>query len=167
MWQELFDAGRIDHHPVFPGKPGYASRRIESDDDVIDVIELIRLNYDRAVATHGLPKDMQTEIEGLHALAPEALPFAPAHDIRAFLLRRDAGNLLIYSTTAVSAGDLESRGWAASRATTSTTATRRCSRPSTSARRSSCTRPSAPRWASATTSAAASPGATSSTVTSR
>lgn len=105
VWQELFDAGRIDHHPVFPGKPGYAARRIESDDDVIDVIELIRLNYDRAVATHGLPKDMQTEIEGLHALAPEALPFAPAHDIRAFLLRRDAGNLLIYSTTAVSAGD--------------------------------------------------------------
>jgi Family of unknown function (DUF5519) len=50
VWQELHAEGRIDYHPVFPGKPGYASRRIESDDDVRDVIALLRLNYDRAVA---------------------------------------------------------------------------------------------------------------------
>ena len=49
VWQELFDQGRIDYHPVFPGKPGYAARRIESDDDVRDVIAMLRLNYDRAV----------------------------------------------------------------------------------------------------------------------
>jgi luciferase-like monooxygenase len=55
VWQELYDAGRIDYHPVFPGKPGYAARRIESQDDVADVIALLRLNYERAVATHGLP----------------------------------------------------------------------------------------------------------------
>ena len=55
VWHELYDAGRIDFHPVFPGKPGYASRRIDSQDDVLDVIALLRLNYDRAVATHGLP----------------------------------------------------------------------------------------------------------------
>lgn len=112
VWQELFDAGRIDYHPVFPGKPGYAARRIESEDDVRDVIELIRLNYDRAVANHGLPgassdarrpQGAEIEIEGLHALAPEALPFAPNHDIRAFLLRRERGDLLLYSTTGVSA----------------------------------------------------------------
>ena len=48
--------GRIDYHPVFPGKPGYAARRIESDDDVRDVIAMLRLNYDRAVARHGLPE---------------------------------------------------------------------------------------------------------------
>ena len=55
VWHELHDAGRIDYHPVFPGKPGYASRRIETDEDIRDVIALLRLNYDRAVATHGLP----------------------------------------------------------------------------------------------------------------
>ncbi len=56
VWQELYDAGRIDYHPVFPGKPGYAARRIESDDDVRDVIALLRLNYDRAIDHHGLPE---------------------------------------------------------------------------------------------------------------
>jgi hypothetical protein len=50
LWQVLYDAGRIDYHPVFPGKPGWASRRIESEDDVADVIELLRLNYNRALA---------------------------------------------------------------------------------------------------------------------
>jgi len=55
VWHELCEAGRIDYHPVFPGKPGYAARRIESQDDVTDVIALLRLNYDRAIATHGLP----------------------------------------------------------------------------------------------------------------
>lgn len=47
--------------------------------------------------------DELTEVNGLYALAPEALPFGPSHDIRAFLLHRDRGNLLIYSTTGVSA----------------------------------------------------------------
>jgi Family of unknown function (DUF5519) len=56
VWQELYDAGRIDYHPVFPGKPGYAARRIDGEDDVRDVIALLRLNYDRAVDHHGLPE---------------------------------------------------------------------------------------------------------------
>ena len=47
---ELRKQGRVVDHPVFPGKPGPAARRIESDDDVRDVIELLRLNYDRVVA---------------------------------------------------------------------------------------------------------------------
>jgi len=55
VWQELYDAGRIDYHPVFPGKPGYGSRAIAGAEDVADVIALLRLNYDRAIATHGLP----------------------------------------------------------------------------------------------------------------
>jgi len=55
VWQDLFDQGRIDYHPVFPGKPGYGARRIESEEDVRDVIELMRLNYDRIVARHGVP----------------------------------------------------------------------------------------------------------------
>jgi hypothetical protein len=55
VWHELYDAGRIDYHPVFPGKPGFAARAIENEDDVRDVIALLRLNYDRVVAQHGIP----------------------------------------------------------------------------------------------------------------
>lgn len=47
--------GRAVDHPVFPGKPGPAARRIENDVDVRDVIELLRLNYDRVVARYPLP----------------------------------------------------------------------------------------------------------------
>ncbi len=50
VWADLLAEGRVIDHPVFPGKPGPAARRIESDDDVRDVIELMRLNYDRALA---------------------------------------------------------------------------------------------------------------------
>lgn len=57
VWKELYEQGRIDYHPVFPGKPGYAARRIETEEDVRDAIELLRLNYDRAVARHGLPTE--------------------------------------------------------------------------------------------------------------
>jgi hypothetical protein len=47
LWADLYAAGRVVHHPVFPGKEGPAARRIDSDDDVHDVIALMRLNYDR------------------------------------------------------------------------------------------------------------------------
>jgi glyoxylase-like metal-dependent hydrolase (beta-lactamase superfamily II) len=40
---------------------------------------------------------MDTGIQGLYASAPQPLPFAPSLDVRAFLLRRDQGNVLIYS----------------------------------------------------------------------
>ena len=55
VWEELYAAGRITYHPVFPDKKGWASRRIESDEDVRDVIAMLRLNYDRAVERHGRP----------------------------------------------------------------------------------------------------------------
>src|SRR5688572_20289442 len=54
VWAELMEQGRIVHHPVFPGREGPAARRIEDQADVRDVIELLRLNYDRVVARHGL-----------------------------------------------------------------------------------------------------------------
>ncbi|HWT24270.1 MAG TPA: luciferase family protein [Solirubrobacteraceae bacterium] len=57
VWRELFAQGRIVHHPVFPGREGWAARRIETDDDVRDVIALLRINYDRAVARHGVPEE--------------------------------------------------------------------------------------------------------------
>jgi glyoxylase-like metal-dependent hydrolase (beta-lactamase superfamily II) len=41
---------------------------------------------------------MQTPIPGLFASAPQPLPFDTALEIRSFLLRREAGNLLVYGT---------------------------------------------------------------------
>jgi hypothetical protein len=55
VWQELFDQGRIVHHPVFPGRAGPAARRMQSEADVADVIAMLRLNYDRVIARYGLP----------------------------------------------------------------------------------------------------------------
>ena len=55
VWTELIEQGRIVPHPVFPDAQGPAARRIENEADVRDVIELMRLNYDRAVARHGQP----------------------------------------------------------------------------------------------------------------
>jgi Family of unknown function (DUF5519) len=55
VWTTLFEQKRIDYHPVFPGRPGYGARIIDDHADVRDVIELMRLNYDRVVARHGLP----------------------------------------------------------------------------------------------------------------
>jgi luciferase-like monooxygenase len=55
VWADLFKQGRVVHHPVFPGKPGPAARRIEDEADVRDVIQLLRLNYDRVVARYGVP----------------------------------------------------------------------------------------------------------------
>jgi len=55
VWAELRDEGRIVDHPVFPGRVGPAARRIDGEDDVRDVIAMMRLNYDRAVERHGLP----------------------------------------------------------------------------------------------------------------
>jgi hypothetical protein len=50
VWAELREQHRIAPHPVFPDKRGPAARRIDNDADVRDVIELLRLNYDRIVA---------------------------------------------------------------------------------------------------------------------
>ena len=49
VWRELREEGRVEPHPVFPDTQGPAARRIVDDADVRDVIELMRLNYDRAV----------------------------------------------------------------------------------------------------------------------
>jgi hypothetical protein len=49
VWRELHAQGRIGHHPVFPGKEGPAARRIAGEEDVRDVIALLRVNYDRVM----------------------------------------------------------------------------------------------------------------------
>jgi luciferase-like monooxygenase len=60
LWGELKAQGRIEPHPVFPKSAGPAARRIEGPDDVRDVIALLRLNYDRAVARQGVPVEGHT-----------------------------------------------------------------------------------------------------------
>jgi Family of unknown function (DUF5519) len=57
VWAELMKQGRIVPHPVFPDAVGPAARRIESKADVSDVIALMRLNYNRAVARRGQPAE--------------------------------------------------------------------------------------------------------------
>jgi hypothetical protein len=57
VWTLLFEQGRIDYHPVFPGRPGFGARAIETEADVDDVIALIRLNYERVIERHGLPAE--------------------------------------------------------------------------------------------------------------
>ena len=58
MWADLKTQGRIVYHPVFPGKEGPAARGIETEDDIHDVIAMLRLNYERAVERHGLPEEV-------------------------------------------------------------------------------------------------------------
>ena len=105
-WAALRDEGRIVPHPVFPDAEGPAARRIATDADVRDVITLMRMNYDRAVAH---PPHLASPIPGLHASTPEPLPFGPTLEARAFLLRREHGNLLLYSTSTL-ATDLPAIG---------------------------------------------------------
>jgi hypothetical protein len=54
IWADLKDEGRIVPHPVFPDSHGPAARSIENEVDVRDVIALLRINYERVVARHGL-----------------------------------------------------------------------------------------------------------------
>ena len=48
--------GRVDPHPVMPDKVAWGARSIRGEADVDAVIELLRLNYDRVVARHGVPE---------------------------------------------------------------------------------------------------------------
>jgi hypothetical protein len=50
LWRELRDQGRVEPHPVFPGREGPASRQLRTPTDVREVIALLRLNYERATA---------------------------------------------------------------------------------------------------------------------
>src|SRR5688572_14851789 len=51
----LFAEGRVTAHPAMPDSPGMAARRMGSEEDVADVLAMLRLNYDRVVARHGAP----------------------------------------------------------------------------------------------------------------
>jgi glyoxylase-like metal-dependent hydrolase (beta-lactamase superfamily II) len=54
----------------------------------------------------------ESALDGLYASTPESLPFAPELHIRAFVLRREAGNVLVYSVKGLEAdaGTIEEHG---------------------------------------------------------
>jgi Luciferase len=52
LWRRLRAQDRIEPHPIFPGREGPAARRLLTAGDVLDVIELMRLNYERVIARH-------------------------------------------------------------------------------------------------------------------
>jgi hypothetical protein len=62
LGQSLRERGLVVDHPVFPGKDAMAARRIDAQDDVDEVIELMRINYDRIVARYGLPEGSGEEL---------------------------------------------------------------------------------------------------------
>jgi Family of unknown function (DUF5519) len=55
---DLREQKRVVDHPVFPGKPGFAARAIRDEEDVLEVITLMRLNYDRITARDGMPEEV-------------------------------------------------------------------------------------------------------------
>lgn len=50
---QLRAEGRVGPHPVAPSSVKMASRMMETEDDVRDVITMMRMNYDRLVARLG------------------------------------------------------------------------------------------------------------------
>ena len=54
----------------------------------------------------GMTLATATTIAGLHASDPAPLPFAPALQMRSFLLERTTGNLLVYTSPTIPAGDV-------------------------------------------------------------
>lgn len=70
VWSGLHAQGRIVDHPVFPGRVGPGARTIKDEEDVRDVIALMRLNYERLVTRASVqPVDP--------ALDPDGLPVDP------------------------------------------------------------------------------------------
>jgi hypothetical protein len=53
LWDQLRNEGRISPHPIFPKVQGPAARAIRSEEDVQDVIQLLRLQYNSALARLG------------------------------------------------------------------------------------------------------------------
>ena len=59
--------------------------------------------------TQALTHIETTSVPGLYASEPESLPFAPSLQVRAFLLERSEGNVLVYSAPGFDAGSPEVR----------------------------------------------------------
>ena len=51
---ELRAQGRVEPHPI-TDSPSLGARRIESAEDVAEVVDLMRINYERLLERYGLP----------------------------------------------------------------------------------------------------------------
>jgi hypothetical protein len=54
--QRLRDEGRVGPHPVAPHKAAWGARALQNDEDVQDVIAIMRMQYDRVVERYGVPE---------------------------------------------------------------------------------------------------------------
>jgi hypothetical protein len=54
---ELRAQGRIGPHQVAPDKPAWGARAIRTEEDIQDVIAMLRMNYDRVVERYGLQEE--------------------------------------------------------------------------------------------------------------
>lgn len=54
--QQLKKEGRVIDHPLGDKYQGLAARKLDSDEDIEQVIELIRMNYDREAARGTTPR---------------------------------------------------------------------------------------------------------------
>jgi hypothetical protein len=87
---ELIEAGRARVHGAMPDS-GWLTVPVRTSTDLENAIGVFRLAHDRATTKRA------PVVKGLEASAPHALPFAPQSRIRAFVLRRAHGDLLVYA----------------------------------------------------------------------
>ncbi|MDQ4144172.1 MAG: DUF5519 family protein [Actinomycetota bacterium] len=57
----LRDEGPVVDHPAFPGAPGPVARHIRDDEDILDVIAMMWINYDRIAARRLLQETHREE----------------------------------------------------------------------------------------------------------
>lgn len=102
---DLIANGKAEPHRG--GFPAVVSYRINAPEDVPGLVELLRMSYERVKATSERKAERQRQptkeehimekiASGLYASKPEPLGFGPSLEIRAYLLRRERGNLLVY-----------------------------------------------------------------------
>ena len=98
---ELIAAGRARPHSAMPNS-GWLTVPVRTAADLGGAVEVFRLAYERAQRKAARPAAGAAEavIPGLLASPPAPLPFDKALEIRAFLLQRSAGDILVYNAPA-------------------------------------------------------------------
>lgn len=93
---ELIADGRARQHSAMPDS-GWLTVPVRTAADLAGAVEVFRLAYDRARRKSSRPDSV---IPGLVASPAEPLPFDPTLAIRAFLLQRSEGDILVYNSPA-------------------------------------------------------------------
>jgi hypothetical protein len=95
---ELIAAGRARPHSAMPNS-GWLTVPVRTAADLSGAVEVFRLAYERARRKAARPAATADEpvIPGLLSSAPTPLPFDKTLAVRAFLLQRSAGDILVYN----------------------------------------------------------------------